>query len=106
MNAIAKLLHNLPPDEAAYYEDEVDIHLNPKIGPDWMVCGQQKEVATPGKNEKKYLAGAQSVRDKELVWVEGELYSDNYFSGLTTIRIPGWAEGVDYCKPPWEGGLR
>jgi hypothetical protein len=36
----------------AVYEDEVDIHLNPKIGPDWMTRGQQKEVMTPGKNEK------------------------------------------------------
>ena len=71
LNAIARLLENLPPDEVAYYEDEVDIHLNPKIGPDWMVCGQQKEVATPGKNEKRYLAGAQNVRGKEIVWVEG-----------------------------------
>ena len=72
LNAIKELLGNLPPDEVAYYEDEVDIHLNPKIGPDWMVCGQQKEVETPGKNEKRYLAGAQSVRDKEMIWVEGE----------------------------------
>ena len=72
LNAIQKLLGNLPPDEVAYYEDEVDIHLNPKIGPDWMVRGQQKEVATPGKNEKRYLAGAQSVGGKEMVWVEGE----------------------------------
>jgi len=31
LDAIARLLENLPPDEVAYYEDEVDIHLNPKI---------------------------------------------------------------------------
>ena len=48
----------LPRDEVAVYVDEVDIHLNPKIGPDWMLCGQQKTVLTPGKNEKRYLAGA------------------------------------------------
>ncbi len=82
MNAIAKLLRDLPPDEVAYYEDEVDIHLNPKIGPDWMVCGQQKEVATPGKNEKRYLAGAQSVGGKEMVWVEGEWKNSMLFIRL------------------------
>jgi transposase len=82
LNAIATILHGLPPDEVAYYEDEVDIHLNPKIGPDWMVCGQQKEVATPGKNEKKYLAGAQSVRGKGLVWVEGERKNSMLFIRL------------------------
>nr|QTX14880.1 Mobile element protein [Klebsiella pneumoniae] len=25
-----------------FYEDEVDIHLNPKIGSDWQLRGQQK----------------------------------------------------------------
>jgi len=82
LNAIEKLLRNLPPDEVAYYEDEVDIHLNPKIGPDWMVCGQQKEVATPGKNEKRYLAGAQSVRGKDMIWVEGERKNSMLFIRL------------------------
>ncbi len=54
------------------YEDEVDIHLNPKIGYDWMGHGQQKEVKTPGKNVKRYLAGALDVRTGQLHWVEGE----------------------------------
>ena len=39
------------------YLDEVDIHLNPKIGPEWTLAGQ-KYVRTPGCNEKRYLAGA------------------------------------------------
>ena len=41
------------------FVDEVDIHLNPKIGPDWMLRGQQKTVPTPGQNQKRYLAGAE-----------------------------------------------
>lgn len=38
----------------AVYEDQVDIHLNPKIGLDQMVRGQQKEVETPEQSEKRY----------------------------------------------------
>jgi len=72
LREIRRLIENLPPDEVAFYEDEVDIHLNPKIGPDWMLPGQQKQVPTPGQNEKRYLAGAQDVRTGELIWVEGE----------------------------------
>lgn len=72
LRELEKLLENLRADEVAVYEDEVDIHLNPKIGLDWMVRGQQKEVATPGQNEKRYLAGAQDARTGELIWVEGE----------------------------------
>ncbi|MBN3043362.1 IS630 family transposase [Pectobacterium brasiliense] len=40
-----------------FYQDEVDIDLNPKIGADWMPKGQQKRIATPGQNQKHYLAG-------------------------------------------------
>jgi hypothetical protein len=40
------------------FEDEVDIHLNPKLGYDWMLPGQQKLVVTPGKNAKCSVAGA------------------------------------------------
>ncbi len=51
---IRRLLRELPADEVAVYTDEVDIHLNPKIGWDWMVRGQHKEVRTPGKHRKRY----------------------------------------------------
>jgi transposase len=68
--------------ERAFYEDEVDIHLNPKIGLDWMARGQQKEVMTPGKNEKRYLAGALEVRTGMLVWVEGERKTSYLFLDL------------------------
>jgi hypothetical protein len=37
------------------YVDEVDIHLNPRIGRDWMLPGQQRRIVTPGKNAKLYL---------------------------------------------------
>lgn len=72
LNKIAHLLATLPKNEVAVYEDEVDVHLNPKIGLDWMGLGQQKEVMTPGKNEKRYLAGALDVRTGQVHWVEAE----------------------------------
>jgi transposase len=72
LNAIRRMLARLPKDEVAVYEDEVDVHLNPKIGLDWMNRGQQKEVVTPGQNEKRYLAGAMNARTGELTVVEGQ----------------------------------
>jgi transposase len=72
LQQIRRLIEGLPRDEVAVYEDEVDIHLNPKIGLDWMGHGQQKEVRTPGQNHKRYLAGALDVRSREVVWVEGD----------------------------------
>jgi putative transposase len=72
LNKIAQLVASLRRHEVAVYEDEVDIHLNPKIGLDWMGLGQQKEVMTPGQNEKRYLAGALDVRTGQLHWVEAD----------------------------------
>ena len=71
LNKIIRQRDNLPSDEVLLYEDEVDIHLNPKIGNDWMLQGQQKEVMTPGQNQKRYLAGAFNPRTGRLLWVEG-----------------------------------
>ena len=69
MRRIRRLIESLPKNEAALYADEVDIHLNPKIGYDWMLIGQQKEVVTPGKNQKRFLAGALEVRTGRVQWV-------------------------------------
>jgi len=70
LRELERLRETLPADEVLVYEDEVDVHLNPKIGLDWMVKGQQKEVVTPGQNQKRYLAGALDAETGELIWVE------------------------------------
>ena len=58
IQAIRDLLTSLPEDETALFQDEVDVHLNPKIGSCWMQRGQQTEVRTPGNNEKRHVAGS------------------------------------------------
>jgi len=68
---IQRLEQTLPAQDVLVHEDEIDIHLNPKIGPDYMLKGQQKRVLTPGQNVKRYLAGALDVRTGRIVWVEG-----------------------------------
>lgn len=72
LNELRRLLSWLPPDELGFYLDEVDIHLNPKIGCDWMNRGTQKQVMTPGQNVKQYLAGAMNAASRKLTWVRGQ----------------------------------
>jgi transposase len=67
---IRAVLDELPADQAAVYLDEVDVHLNPRIGPDWMNRGTQKQVLTPGTNDKRYLCGAMDARTGLLAWVK------------------------------------
>lgn len=82
LRAIRRLIDNLAPGEVVLYLDEVDIHLNPKIGPDWTLAGKQKYVLTPGCNEKRYLAGALNPKTGKLTWVEGERKNSLLFLDL------------------------
>jgi len=66
------MLSALRAGEEAFYVDEVDIDLNPRIGPDWTLPGQQRWVFTPGQNVKRFVAGALNHRTGHLVWVEGD----------------------------------
>jgi transposase len=71
--------------EPVLYSDEVDIHLNPKIGRDWMLPGQQRRVVTPGKNQKFYLAGALDVRTRQLITTGTSRKNAELFCGLLRL---------------------
>ena len=62
----------LPDDETAVFQDEVDINTNPKIGSMWMFKGQQAKVETPGTNQKRYLAGSIHWRSGQVFLTEGK----------------------------------
>ena len=70
LRTLSALIEALPKKEPVVYEDEVDIHLNPKIGPDWMLPGRQKTVLTPGQNQKRYIAGTLDARQGTVHVVE------------------------------------
>jgi transposase len=82
LQRIRELIETVAADEVVVYEDEVDIHLNPKIGLDWMNRGQQKTVLTPGKNAKAYVAGALDAQTGELVWVGDGVKNSSLFVAL------------------------
>lgn len=52
------LLENLPANETAVWQDEVEVHTNPKIGSMWMFKGDQATVETPGTNKKRHISGS------------------------------------------------
>ena len=88
LRAIFEIVDHLPAREVAYFEDEVDIHLNPRIGRDWMLRGRQKVVVTPGQNRKRYLAGALAVNGSDLLCVQSERKnSDLFLALLAKLRL-------------------
>lgn len=82
LNQIKELIQTCPKDEIVLYEDEVDIHLNPKIGYDWMLPGCQRIVITPGQNQKRYLAGALEAGRGAITVVEGRSKNSDLFIRL------------------------
>ncbi|PRD16947.1 IS630 family transposase [Pantoea coffeiphila] len=82
MAAINAALSRCCAEHPVFYEDEVDIHLNPKIEADWQLSGQQKRVVTPGQNEKYYLAGAQNSGTGRVSYVGSSSKSSKLFISL------------------------
>jgi transposase len=82
LRAISQVVRHLRHDEVAYFEDEIDIHLNPRIGRDWTLPGRQRLVVTPGKNRKRYIAGALAVDRGDLVFVAAERKNSDLFLAL------------------------
>jgi putative transposase len=71
LRKIRELLRDLPEDEAAFFQDEVDLNLNPDIGCMWMERGKQAQIVTPGNNVKRYLSGSMNWRNGEVVVTQG-----------------------------------
>jgi transposase len=69
---IRHLIETLPKNAALFFADELDLHLLPKLGYEWMLRGTQREVMTPGTNQKSYLAGALNFVSGKMMSVVGE----------------------------------
>jgi transposase len=82
LRELRRLAANATTEEPVFFADEVDIHLNPRIGLDWMPRGFQRRVLTPGKNQKRYIAGALNATTRKLTWVEGERKASALFCML------------------------
>jgi len=92
LRLIHRMIERLPLDEAAVWEDEIDIHLNPKIGPDYMLPGQQKTVRTPGKNVKHYVGGAMDAQTERVIWVDGARKNGALFLALLNRLLGVYAD--------------
>jgi transposase len=82
MAMIRTLVNALPRDQACVWEDEADVDLNPRIGLDYMLPGTQRTVMTPGKNVKRYLAGALDATTDRVTWVKGDRKNSRLFIEL------------------------
>jgi transposase len=82
---IRSAAEDLAADERLLFADEMDIHLLPKLGSEWTVRGEQREVMTPGKNQKRYLAAALDHETGRLLQVTGERKTAALFLALLKL---------------------
>jgi transposase len=90
--AIQALIDTMPANHAVVWEDEADLDLNPRIGFDYMLPGTQRQVMTPGKNIKRYLAGALDAKNDRVVWVKGERKNSRLFIELLKKLLKRYAD--------------
>ena len=64
LDKIEKIVAQASPEDEVFYQDEADVHLNPKIGATYLKRGHQPVVLTPGKNVKRYIFGALNARHR------------------------------------------
>jgi len=68
--------------EPVFFEDEMDVHLNPKIGRDWMPRDYRRLVVTPGKNKKRFVAGALNAATGRVTFVDAKSKASDLFCKL------------------------
>jgi transposase len=79
---LRRLAASATEEEPVFYEDEMDVHLNPKIGRDWMPRGHRRSVVTPGQNRKRFIAGALNATTRKLTCVEAGSKASDLFCKL------------------------
>ena len=92
ITAIKSLVERLPEDQACVWEDEADIDLNPKIGLDYMLPGTQRTLMTPGKNQKRYIAGAMDATTDRVTWVVRDRKNSTLFIAMLQKLLKTYPE--------------
>lgn len=77
-------------EEPVFYADEMDVHLNPKVGRDWMLPGKRRALVTPGNNRKGYVAGALDAKTGRLTWVSGPSKASALFIALVHALVEAY----------------
>jgi putative transposase len=79
---IRHTLETLGKRAVVLFADELDIHLLPKVGSQWMPQGETVQIVTPGQNQKHYLAGALELKTGQIVHCVGLRKTNALFRAL------------------------
>ena len=73
-------------EEAMVFQDEMEIHLHPTLTQMWGPIGEQPEIPSPGKNEKRVVYGGVDYKTGKIVYTVAKTKSgQNFLSFLITL---------------------
>src|SRR5215471_1608486 len=79
---IRHVLETLGKRAVVLFADELDIHLRPKVGYQWMPQGETVKLVTPGQNQKHYLTGALEPKTGQILHCVGSRKTNALFRAL------------------------
>jgi len=82
LRRIRRLVRRAGPEAEVFWVDEADVDLNPRIGLTYIRRGHQPIVLTPGKNQKRYLAGALNARTGAITYGWSDHKNSDLFIAL------------------------
>ncbi len=94
---IRHTLETLGKRAVVLFADELDIHLLPKVGYQWMPKGATVQLVTPGQNQKHYLAGALEPRTGRLLHCTSPRKTNALFRALLD-RLDGLYPQARFTK--------
>jgi len=94
---IRHVLETLGKRAVVLFADELDIHLLPKVGYQWMPQGQTVKLVTPGQNQKHYLAGALEPKTGRIMHCVGIRKTNALFRALLD-RLDGLYPKAKFAK--------
>ena len=94
---IRHVLQTLGKRAVVLFADELDIHLLPKVGYQWMPQGETVKLVTPGQNQKHYLAGALDPKTGRIVHCTSMRKTNVLFRALLD-RLDWWYPKAQFAK--------
>ena len=78
-------------EEAFVFQDEMEIHLHPPLTRIWALVGQQSEIPSPGKNEKRVVYGGVDYKSGKIIYTVAKTKSGQNFLAFLIALVTAYA---------------
>ena len=78
-------------EETLVFQDEMEIHLHPTLTQMWWPVGQQPEIPSPGKNEKRVVYGGADYKSGKITYTVAKTKSGQNFLAFLIALVTAYA---------------